>query len=91
MLEVSVNINRKVIVAQLHAVRTKPKSKTVKPGTNCTYNVVYNDVVVDTMYGKYGCGVDLAIALLEKFKENNQMYKVIAMIKLTEDAKNDDI
>ncbi len=89
MLEVSININRKVWVVEIHAVRTKPKTKTVKKGTECTYNIVYNDQVVDKMTGAYGCGVDLAIKLLEKWKENADKYKMISICKTIEkETKN---
>ncbi len=88
MLRVSIDINGD-IMDQIHCVRTKPKTKTIKEGTVCTYNVVYNGVTVDIITGAYGCGVNLAIQLLEKLKENRSKYKKIAMIKLTEDMKND--
>ena len=84
MLEVSVNINREITVAQLHAVRKLPKSKTVKEGTVCTYDIIYLGIAVGSMKGKYGCGIDLAIQLLEKFKENHHLYKAIATVKLLE-------
>ncbi len=87
MLEVSVNVNREVTVAQLHAVRRLPKTKTVKDGIICTYDIVYMNVTVGTLKGAYGCGVNLAIQLLEKYRDNKDMYKTIAMIKLTEDEK----
>ena len=73
MLEVTVNINREVMIAQLHAVRTRPKTKVVKDGTVCTYNVVLNNHVVDTMKGTYGCGIDLGIKLLELYKEKEKI------------------
>ena len=82
MLEVTVNINREKIVAQLHAVRTKPKSNKVKDGTICTYNIVYANEVVGIMKGAYGCSVDLAIELLKRFKEDGHMYKTIAMVRM---------
>jgi len=88
MMEVTVSINREVMVAQLHCVRTKPKTETVKKGVLCTYDIVYLNVVVGQMKNRYGCGVNLAIQLLEKYRDNNEMYKTIAMIKLTEEAKN---
>ena len=81
ILEVSVNINRKQILAQLHAVRTKPKGCKIEDGTECTYNIVYSNHVVDTMTGKYGCGLDLAIKLLEKWKDNSNLYKAIAFMR----------
>ena len=84
MLEVSVNINREITVAQLHAVRKLPKSKTVKEGTVCTYDIIYLGTTVGNMKGKYGCGVDLAIQLLKKFKENHHLYKTLATVKLIE-------
>ena len=87
MLEVTVNVNREKIIAQLHAVRTKPKTKTVKDGTVCTYNIVYDGTTVGTMTGKYGCGVNLAIALLEKWKEEGHMYKMISIWKKIEERK----
>ena len=82
MLEVSVNINREKILAQLHAVRTKPRGNSVKEGTICTYNIVYANEVVGVMKGAYGCSIDLAIKLLEKFKEDGHMYKTIAMVRM---------
>ncbi len=85
MLEVTVNVNREMIVAQLHAVRTKPKGCKVEKGTMCTYNIVYENRVVGTMEGAYGCGVDLAIKLLEKFKEDGLIYKTIAMYEMMEE------
>ncbi len=53
----------------------------------CTYDVVYLGVTVDSIKGKYGCGVDLGIQLLEQFKEKHHLYKTIAMIKVSEDIK----
>ena len=92
MLEVTVNINRKIIVAQLHAVRTHPRGKTLKKDTECTYNVVYDGVTVGIIRGKYGCGIDLAIKLLEDFKENGEIYKYIIfnekITKIEKDNKN---
>ena len=87
MLEVTVNINREQIVAQLHAVRTKPKTKTVKDGTVCTYNIVYNNTVVGSMTGKYGCGVDLAIQLLERWKEDSHLFKMVSVMRTLEERK----
>ena len=86
ILEVTVNINREIIVAQLHAVRTKPKGKNcaIEKDTMCTYNIVYQNEVVGTMTGAYGCGIDLAIKLLEKFKEHGHIYKFIAMDRMIE-------
>ena len=89
MLEVTVNINREQIVAQLHAVRTKPKTKNVKEGTMCTYNIVYNNTVVGSMTGKYGCGVDLAIALLEHWKEDGHIYRMVSVMKTIEEIENE--
>ena len=88
MLEVTVNINRQKIVAQLHAVRTNPKTKTVKEGTICKYNIVYNNIVVDFIEGKYGCGVDLAIELLKRYKTSATRYKVISMQIMIEKENN---
>jgi len=73
MLEVSVNINREVLLAQIHAVRVKPKTKKVKEGTVCTYKIMYNNVHVDTLEGAYGCGIKLAIAMLEKYDKERYM------------------
>jgi len=84
MLRVAVDINGEVDVATLTAVRTKPKTKTVKDGTMCTYNIVYNNTVVGNMKGTYGCGVDLAIQLLEQWKENSDVYKFISFYKTME-------
>ncbi len=87
MLEVYVGINREHTIANLHAVRTKPKTKTVKEGTICKYNIVYLGITVDNMEGSYGCGIDLAIKLLKKWKENQKTYKMLAMIKLSEEPE----
>jgi len=81
MLEVTVGINRKLTLAQLHAVRTKPKSDKIKNGTICTYDIVYDNTTVDAMQGAYGCGVDLAIQLLEKWKKNSETYKLKSILK----------
>ncbi len=89
MLEVHVNINRKQTLATLHAVRTKPKTKTVKPGTICKYNIVYEGQVVGNMEGAFGCGIDLAIQLLEHWKKDGDMYKAIAFYRLTEKLEKD--
>ena len=93
MLEVSVNINREVIVVQLHAVRTKPKGCKIEKGVICTYDIVYNNVVVGQLKGAYGCGVDLAIELLKNFKKNNEVYKMLSLYKAIEKEErkpNDD-
>ena len=83
MLRVTIDINGEII-HQIHAVRTNPKTKTVKNGTICTYDIVYKGVTVDTMKGRYGCGVDLAIKLLERFKENSAIYSMLAKAKIME-------
>ncbi len=88
MLRTTIDING-TIIEQLHAVRTKPKTKTVKEGTVCTYNIIYNDVIVDTMTGAYGCGINLAIQLLEKLRDNKNIYQTISIIKLSEEMKNE--
>lgn len=85
MLEVTVNINREIIVAQLHAVRTKPKECKIKDGTICTYNIVYENITVGQLKGKYGCGIDLAIKLLEAFKKDSYLYKYIALDTMLKD------
>ncbi len=69
MLEVTVSINREVMVAQIHAVRISPKTNKVKDGTICTYDIMFNNVKVDTMRGDYGCGVGLAIQMLRQYDE----------------------
>ena len=84
MLEVHVNINREQTLATLHAVRTKPKSKKVREGTICTYNIVYEGVTVGSMEGAYGCGINLAIKLLEEYKKNQYIYKMIMLHELGE-------
>ena len=87
MLEVNININRKVDIVTLHAVRTKPKSKTVKDGVICTYDVVYNNTTVGSIKGAYGCGIDLAIRLLEEWKKNSANYKLISIYKKIKEQK----
>ncbi len=81
MLEVTVNVNREQILAQVHAVRIKPKTKRVKDGTICTYKIMFNNEQVDTMEGAYGCSLSLAIKLLEHFREKEVEYKTIALYK----------
>ncbi len=80
MLEVSININRKQILAQVHAVRIKPKTKHVKDGTICTYNIMFNNEHVDTMTGAYGCGIELAIEMLKRYDKTR--YMIIYMAKM---------
>lgn len=89
MLEVTVNINREKIVAQLHAVRTKPKGCKIEDGTMCTYNIVYKNEIVGEIEGPYGCGIDLAIELLKKFKKDEYFYKTIVMFKILEETEKD--
>lgn len=74
-------------IATLHAVRTKPKTKNVEDGVICTYDVVYNNVIVGSITGAYGCGVDLAIKLLEEWKENSENYKLLSIYKKIEETK----
>ncbi len=87
MLRVAVDINGKVDVAILTAVRTHPKTKTVEEGTMCTYTIYYSGEPVDYMKGVYGCGVDLAIQLLERYKKNATLFKTKAMILKMEKMK----
>ena len=84
MLEATISVNREKLLAQLHAVRTKPRGKTVKEGTICTYNVVVNNQVVDTMTGAYGCGIDLGIELLKKYRDNKTLYTAIVVMRKME-------
>ncbi len=88
MLRVTIDINGNII-EQIHAVRTKPKTKTVKEGTVCTYDIVYKGVTVDRMTGSYGCGSTLASQLLDKLRGNKKIYDMVAIVKLTEDMKNE--
>ncbi len=78
MLEVTVNVNREQILAQVHAVRIKPKTKRVKDGTICTYKIMFNNEQVDTMTGAYGCGIDLAIEMLKRFDKTRYMMLYMA-------------
>ncbi len=78
MLEVTINVNREQILAQVHAVRIKPKTKHVKDGTICTYKIMFNNVQVDTMIGAYGCGIDLAIEMLKRFDKARYMMIYLA-------------
>ena len=82
MLEVSVNINREISLAQIHAVRISPKSKTVKDGTICTYKIMFMNEHVDTMKGQYGCGIDLAIQMLKQY--DKERYMMLYLIKQEE-------
>ncbi len=78
MLEVNVNINREINLATIAAVRIKPRGKTVKDGTVCTYKIMFNNVQVDTMEGAYGCGVELAIEMLKRFDKTRYMMIYLA-------------
>jgi len=72
MLEVSVNINREILLVKVHAVRIKPKGD-IKDGEICTYKIMFHNVHVDTIEGPYGCGIKLAIQILEKYDKDRYM------------------
>ncbi len=88
MIEAYVGINNEVTLASIKAVRTKPKSCKVEPGTECTYTLYVYNQPVDTMTNKFGCGIDLAIHMLELYKKNEKRYKIKALVLNEEKEHN---
>ncbi len=85
MLEINININREISLVNIQAVRTKPK-KTPKPNQMCTYHIIFMEEHVDTLKFTYNSGIELAIAILQKY--NKQYYSLIALNKKGERIKN---
>ena len=66
-------------LANVHCVRVKPKTKTVKTTTMCTYHIMYMNTHVDTIKGKFSCGIELAIQMLKQYDKDR--YLLIALAK----------
>ena len=45
----------------------------------CTYHVMYMNTHVDTIKGKFGCGIELAIQMLKQYDKDR--YMLIALAK----------
>ena len=84
MIEVKVHINREHTVANLKAVRVSPLG-IPKDGQECKYKLVLHDKEVGTIFYPYGDGISLAIAMLEDYKKNKNMYTAIAIYKSEEE------
>ena len=80
MIAVNVRINNDHEVASLSATRTYPKGCKVEEGTECTYTLKYHNTPVGTMKNTYGCGIDLAKAMLDWFKEHGKEAKLVHMM-----------
>ena len=72
MIEVSININRRKTLVQIHAVRTDPLGCVVEPNTECTYDMKHGNKTLGELKHTGECGVDLVIAMLEFYKQNKE-------------------
>lgn len=79
MIAVNVRINNKHEIASLSATRTHPKTCEVTEGTECTYTLKYHNTPVGTLKNSYGCGIELAKAMLDWFKDNETNIKAVHM------------
>ncbi len=81
MIEVSVGINRESYLAQIQAVRVKPK-RTPRDGELCTYNIMLMGEVVDTFKHNYGCGIEMAIEMLKRYDKKKYLYILLSKKEL---------
>ena len=77
MLKVTVNINNKFKLADLHVVRTTPKYP--KQEEVCSYDFYIDKIKVDKIMFPYGDGIELSIEMLKKYNENKKKYDLIVL------------